>query len=267
MSGWTRLKRDAELIDGTLPEHEANLNRRFKDMLHIDDPDYIQVIRDIGQGLYKEEPLFQLRALMPAYQVQGGKGTHSASSFIEALHRSPELKGELIELADALDARTNEHFKELPGLENTGLKLHSAYKIREILTAVGFHTETSYSPHQAGVWRNQEEKLELMFVTLDKQHALHEGVAYDDYAISCELFHWQSQNTTAPDTTTGKQYLNSATNGWRFQLFIRLNKHKPYRACGPVLLVKSEGARPMNITWRLAAPLTAKLFSEYSVVR
>lgn len=266
-SGWTRLKRDANLIDNELSDEETKLNRRFKDMLHIDDPDYIAVIRKVGLNKLSDEPLFRLRMLMLAYQVQGGRGAQSAADFVEGLQSNPALQAELVELANALDVRTNENYKPLLGLEHTGLKLHAAYKIREILTAVGFYTETSYTPHQAGVWRNRDEKLELLFVTLDKKSALHEGVAYDDYAISRELFHWQSQNTAAPATPTGRQYLESGSNGWRYQLFIRTNTDSPYRACGPVTLVKSEGARPMNITWRLQRPLSAQLFHKYSVVR
>ncbi|WP_258306599.1 MULTISPECIES: DUF3427 domain-containing protein [Pseudidiomarina] len=109
--------------------------------------------------------------------------------------------------------------------------------------------------------------MEVLFVTLDKQNALHEGVAYDDYAINKELFHWQSQNTAAPHGAVGQRYLNSATNGWQFQLFVRENKDKPYRACGPLEFVKSEGSQPMSITWKLKNPLTAQLFQAYSVAR
>jgi len=266
-SGWTRLKRDTQLIAGAPTELETKLNRRFKDVLHIDDPDYLSVMRAIGQGELTEDELSHKRALMLAYQICGGSGVQTQSSFLQDLAATPELMKELVELADALDAATNEQFKPLPELETTGLKLHSAYKIREILTALDYYTETSYSPFQAGVWRSHEAKLEVLFVTLDKQNALHEGVAYDDYAINKELFHWQSQNTTATHGAVGQRYLNSATNGWQFQLFVRENKDKPYRACGPLEFVKSEGSKPMSITWKLKYPLTAKLFQAYSVVR
>jgi DNA or RNA helicases of superfamily II len=266
-SGWTRLKRDAELLDGIPSELETRLNRRFKDVLHIDDPDYLAVMRDIGLGSLGSDELSRKRALMLTYQMTGGRGVHTVDEFIGDLSQTPALLNELVELADALDAATNEQFPELPELESTGLKLHSAYKIREILTALGYYTETSYSPFQAGVWRNHDAKLEVLFVTLDKQYALHEGVAYDDYAINKELFHWQSQNTAASHTEVGRRYLESKTNGWQFQLFVRENKEKPYRACGPLEFVKSEGAQPMNITWKLKYPLTAQLFHEYSVAR
>ncbi|PWW14217.1 MULTISPECIES: DEAD/DEAH box helicase family protein [Pseudidiomarina] len=150
-SGWTRLKRDTQLIAGAPTELETKLNRRFKDVLHIDDPDYLNVMRAIGKGSLGDDEQSRKYALMLAYQICGGQGIQTIDSFVQDLARTPELLSELVELADALDARTNEQFSKLPGLESTGLKLHSAYKIREVLTALDYYTETNYSPFQAGV--------------------------------------------------------------------------------------------------------------------
>jgi hypothetical protein len=110
-------------------------------------------------------------------------------------------------------------------------------------------------------------KTELLFVTLDKSEGYHDRIAYHDYAISAERFHWQSQNSAGPDTPAGQRYLNSARNGWQFQLFVRARKDEPYRVCGPVELENAEGNRPMSITWRIRSPLPARMFREFSVLR
>jgi hypothetical protein len=110
----------------------------------------------------------------------------------------------------------------------------------------------------------------LLFVTLDKSSGYHAEIAYQDYAISPKRFHWQTQNAAGPDTPAGQRYLGSATNGWRFQLFIRLTKSDPYRVCGPVFVADPEdirGDRPMSIEWTLEVPLPARFFSEFSVLR
>jgi hypothetical protein len=109
-----------------------------------------------------------------------------------------------------------------------------------------------------------------MFVTLDKRSGFHEAIAYHDYALSHELFHWQSQNSTAPNTGIGQQYLQSVgeqANGWQFQLFVRVDQDSPYLACGAVVFQESHGARPMNIIWKLARPLPAWAFTQFSVLR
>ncbi|MFU8785315.1 DUF3427 domain-containing protein [Aliidiomarina sp.] len=207
------------------------------------------------------------RLLMLCYQLAGGSGALTIASVMKRLAALPEICNELVELADYLDARTSRVYVRLPGLSETALRLHSAYNIREILAAIGYYTETTASPFQAGVLRLNEQKTELLFVTLDKSEALHEGVAYDDYAISRSLFHWQSQATTRPNTPTGRRYIEQAQNGWQFQLFVRLNKQSPYRACGPVDFVSYHGSQPMNITWQLREPLTDELFQAFSVIR
>ena len=59
----------------------------------------------------------------------------------------------------------------------------------------------------------------ILFVTLDKSEGYHDRIAYHDYAVSAERFHWQTQNSAGPDTLSGQRYLESRTNGWQFQLF------------------------------------------------
>ena len=112
-----------------------------------------------------------------------------------------------------------------------------------------------------------EEKLEILFVTLDKSEGFQERVQYKDYAISPELFHWQTQNRVGPNNNSGRRYTESETNGWKFQLFVREDRDASYCALGPVPLVSHEGDRPISITWRLEQPLTAELFRKFSVLR
>lgn len=160
----------------------------------------------------------------------------------------------------------------VPGLEDTPLCLHAAYGVREVLTAVGWLTASQRAPFQAGVLPLASRKTELLFVTLDKSEGYHDRIAYHDYAISTERFHWQSQNSTGPHTAAGRRYLGSrdggiASGAWQFQLFVRPRKGDPYRACGPVVLESADGERPMSIVWRLQVPLSARLFREFSVLR
>lgn len=272
-TGWTPLKRvsqnNAEEVTAHQLNEEKYFSRRFAALLHIDDSEHLGILRAVGERIGKLDITQQnfRRLLMLSYQLVGGSGVVTIESVLQRLQQVPSVCGELVELANYLDAKTNRVFQPLPGLSDTPLKLHSAYNIREILAAVGYYTETQASPFQAGVLRLEQTKTELLFVTLDKSDALHEGVAYDDYAISRSLFHWQSQNAAGSHTPTGRRYIEQQLNGWQFQLFVRENKASPYRACGPVDFVSYHGERPMNITWKLQAPLTDELFQAFSVIR
>lgn len=269
-SGWTNLKRDAGLIQQPPCPEEAYFSRRFASLLHIDDSQQLRLMKQLAEqkGAYNitsEEEALRLQML--AYQIDGQNSqTGSAEDFLKRLASSEPVCEELAQLSDCLLGNVNHVFQPLPGLEFTPLKLHAAYQQREILTAVGFLTAMKRAPFRAGVLLLNEIRTELLFVTLDKSEATHEGVAYDDYAINSKLFHWQSQNSAAPHTAAGKRYLQSPDNGWRFQLFVRENKKAPYYACGPVRLYKHHGEKPMNITWELEHPLPMRLFQKFSVL-
>lgn len=269
-SGWTNLQRDAGLLRETPATEESYFSRRFASLLHIDDGQQLQLIQKVAEhrGRYvAKDPLETLRLQMLAYQIDGQRSqVGEVDDFLARLARSETVCRELAQLsAHLLNGVSHVHIP-LPGFEHTPLRLHAAYELREILTAVEFYHATERPFFNTGVLRLNHLHAELLFVTLDKSDASHEGVAYNDYAISNTLFHWQSQNSAAPHTTAGKRYLESPANGWRFQLFVRTNKQSPYYACGPVQLHKHHGEKPINITWQLQHPLPMRLFRKFSVL-
>ncbi len=212
----------------------------------------------------RERSLLQMLAYqLDAQQHQKGCG----EDFLQRLQQHPEHAAELAELGGVLQARSSLRFQAVPGLEDVPLSLHAAYGIREILTALGWLSPSRRTPFQAGVLALHERRVELLFVTLDKREGYHERIAYRDYAISPELFHWQSQNSAGPETPAGRRYLESLGNGWGFQLFVRMAKGAPYRVCGPVTLERAEGSKPMSIHWRLGVPLPGRLFRDFSILR
>ena len=270
-SGWTALKRDAGLMVAEPGPEEDYFSRRFGDLLHVDDPRRLDVMAAVGtRHKDSQVPTAEeaLRVQMLAYQIDGRHeqaGGHEA--FMARVAQHPAIAAELVELSASLQARSTLGAHPVPGLEDTPLCLHAAYGAREILTAVGWLTASRRMPMVSGVLPIAIRKTELLFVTLDKSEGYHDRIAYHDYAISAERFHWQSQNSAGPDTPGGRRYLESATNGWQFQLFVRPRKGEAYRACGPVALESAEGDRPMNIIWKMHTPLPARLFREFSVLR
>lgn len=272
-SGWTTLKRSAGLLPPNDDDDEAILSRRLGDLLHVDDPAQLDLMRRVAESAADYSPHSvsdELRVQMLAHQVDSGRQPLDYRTFLKRFADHPACANELGELGDVLSARSRIEPRAIPGLEDVPLQLHAAYRIREILTAIGFQTAERRTPFQAGVLPLAKKKVELLFVTLDKSAGFHDRIAYRDYAVSPNRFHWQTQNTAGPDTKAGRRYLESATNGWSFQLFVRVTKDDPYRACGPVRITSTDdvtGDRPMSITWTLGIPLPPKLFAEFSVLR
>jgi len=273
-SGWTSLRRNAGLIVSDVGPEEEYFSRRFTALLHSNDPGQIRLMDKVatlsseGQELDAGDTR---RLQMLAYQVDGtATKVGSGLEFAQRVQRNPNMAEELRQLAQVLETNALPQPIALPGLEWTPLCLHGHYRLNEILTAVDFLTAERRPFFNTGVLRLQARKTELMFVTLDKRHGFHETIAYHDYALSHELFHWQSQNSAAPTTRIGQQYLKSVgdqPNGWTFQLFVRTDSDSPYLACGPVKFKESHGERPMNIIWELEVPLPAAAFSQFSVLR
>ncbi len=266
-SGWSTLKRDAGLIVAEAGPEEPYFSNRFAALLHVDDPLRLDRLTAIAAGVPGDARSALLDQML-AYQIDSQPGqTGSGAAFIARLTAHPPIRQELAELTSLLKAHALPSIIPIPGLDDLPLCLHAAYGIREILTAVGSHTAERRSSFREGVLALPGRQTELLFVTLDKSDGYHDRIAYRDYAVSHERFHWQSQNSAGPDTKVGRRYIESAANGWTYQLFVRERPADPYRACGPVRLESWEGDRPMSIVWALEIPLPTRLFREYSVLR
>ena len=95
-------------------------------------------------------------------------------------------------------------------------------------------------------------------MTLQKSESEYKATTmYRDFAVSADVFHWESQNTAHPGTSTGRRYLDGSS---MVLLFVREVQEQPnglaepYWFLGPVTLESASGERPMQIVWRLQVP-------------
>ena len=263
-NGWSMLRRECGLpVDEAGPE-DATLSRRLAALLHLDDATHLSTLRRVAEaGDDSPSAEDRLRLLMLAHQLDphhdGG-----VAHFRERLARAPAIRSELVELLGVLLDRCP---APQPALEPYPLLLHAAYQRREILTALGWWTETKRPRSGEGVVRFSDRKLEVFFVTLDKSEGFHARIAYRDCALSPDQFQWQTQNSCGPDTPVGRRYLDSPNNGWRFVLFVRETPAHPFRVLGQVVRGEVHGDRPMTITWHLEVPMSAEIFQRFSALR
>ena len=161
----------------------------------------------------------------------------------------------LFEHADLVTAKP-----ELPF--DCPLELHANYTRDEILAALGNWTMEKSPEMREGVKYLPEINTDIFLVTLNKSEKHYSPTTmYLDYAISDELFHWQSQSTTSTESATGKRYLNGSST---VLLFVRENKSadsisSSYCFLGPAKYVSHSGSRPINITWKLLYKMPARL--------
>ncbi len=262
---WTSLKRRVNLEPAPVGEREADLVRRIFSLLHANDPALLAAWQSaLGGGEVDAR-----RIQMLAYQLLPMRTELiTPPEFLALVSANPVVHAELLEIVGILQERSSLEPLPLPSAPGGWtLALHGRYTRAEILSAVGYLTPTARPLSDSGCLPLVQEKIEILFVTLDKSEGFEERVQYKDYAISPELFHWQTQNRAGPNNNSGRRYTESPTNGWKFQLFVREDREAAYVGVGPVQLVSHEGDRPISITWRLDRPLTAELFRKFSVLR
>ena len=134
------------------------------------------------------------------------------------------------------------------------LHLHARYTRIEIQAA--FNDGAALRPPRwdSGVKWLPHERTDVFAFTLDKTSGdFSPTTRYQDYAISPELIHWESQSMTSVASPTGQRYLHHAASkarAWCCSL-----------GCAPTTVPSgasarpptsgTSGDRPIAITWRL----------------
>ena len=186
----------------------------------------------------------------------------------------PALVAELRELCELLEDEASHLTYPLERdarWASVPLSVHASYNLDEILTAFG--EMTFEKPHRIreGTTFNEETQSDLFFVTLEKTEKRYSPTTmYKDYAISPELFHWESQSGTTQRSPTGQRYIQHRERGTNILLCVRRkqnigNRTAPYMFLGPADYVSHQGERPIAFVWRLRTPMPADFFREAKV--
>ena len=278
---WSRLRREAGLqTPGEGPE-EAQVARAVPRLLHLDDPDrltlYKRALADTLSSDALDPNSFTGRALMGLHFAIWGPNSELSSlrESVDRLRQHPALVAELGELFDVLEERA-EHVSEpldqhMSWAHRIPLAVHSRASLDEILAAFGRLTFERRNRLRQGVDFNPVTQSDLFFVTLEKAESHYSPTTmYRDYAISPDLFHWESQSTTSVQSSTGQRYLNHQARGTHVFLFVRHRKHEAgrtaaYTCLGAADYVSHEGSRPIAITWRLRKAMPDDFFREAKV--
>lgn len=266
---WSAIKRTAGLAAPAAAPNEGSVAQKITRLLHIDEPARLALYQGLFADAAKpvpDDPVSERRLLMLAYQLFHERTERfTAAAIVARLRTHPAICGDLAELFDVLADGVALATTAPPPDPAWPLSVHRRYGRREVLAAVGRWTETAKPDSREGVVRLDEARTELLFVTLDKsEKRFSPTTSYEDYAISAELFHWQSQSLTSSDSESGRRYRDQTSNGWRFLLFVRPTVRDVYTYLGRVRYVRHVGSRPMNITWRMETAIPGTFLAEYA---
>jgi superfamily II DNA or RNA helicase/HKD family nuclease len=264
--GWTTVRRAARLITDPDNESEDATSARLGRLLHVDEPTRLSTwLRTQGTPVLLVSDIDRARVTMLSIQLEP-RGIVPSHDTTAKRFSSPNLQQELRELCEVLSDRIplpDDVFPE----GDWPLALHRHYSRFEIAAAVGYKRPGDKAGvPQAGIFKLPAQR-ELLFITLDKSaKSFSPTTRYRDYAISPDRFHWETQSIASVQTESGKRYIESPENGWRFFLFVRTDPEAPFAFCGPATYLSHEGDRPIAITWHLEHPLPATLYQLYATL-
>lgn len=264
---WSRMLADAGIEETVMAPDEQQLSKGLRRLSHINCPQQIHLLKD-----YLAKPKAMTysgsRALVEMLHTSLWGAFHSELTLEtaeERLRRNPSV---INDLDAVLDYRL-EYSPLMASPVSTihdPLTIHAAYTRDEILVALG-HWSFNHRPSQReGVLHLKDRKFDVFFVTLQKSEDEYSPTTmYEDYLISNDLFHWQSQSSTSEQSATGQRYIRHRELGYTPLLFVRETKNlpsgltAPYHFLGPCNYVGHSGSRPMSITWKLLHPVPTRL--------
>jgi superfamily II DNA or RNA helicase/HKD family nuclease len=292
---WTGYLRQAQLIEGSSPleavisgkiqelsdAEEKKLLGRMAALIHVDDQERAEaysILVSADAPRYADLGMReQTFARMLFYTLwDDGGGFQSYDAGLDYLRGYQFVCSEIRQLVKLGVAASKHAATSLgAGLQHIPLLSHSTYRREEILAALQYGSlELGKNvQHREGVAWCPATSTDAFFVTLNKDDKKHSATTmYKDYAISPELFHWESQNATSPGSPTGKRYLDRVAHGSKIVIFTRDTSEDetgltvPYTCLGQVDYVQHVGEKPIAITWKLHRPMPADVYATAAAV-
>lgn len=274
---FTGLRRAAGVLAGPPQHGEERVGRGLGRLLHLDDDQRIDAYAELLGGptppveaRLDERLRRQLQGLLLTVFAPKAGEFRSLDDATRRLWAHDELRRELLALLPLVTDRITHLHGPLGLHQPVPLQVHATYTRDEVLAGFGASTVDAPLPLQSGVYWHAASRTDLFFVTLQKtEKDFSPTTRYLDYAISDELFHWESQSTTAAAGDVGQRYVNHATGGSNVVLFVRSTptdangRTRPYVCVGRAYYVEHRSERPMQITWRLHDRLPGDMFAAF----
>jgi superfamily II DNA or RNA helicase/HKD family nuclease len=267
---WSELLEEAGLPVAERGLHEQDLRRAIGRLQHIDDRQRLDAYRSfLDEAAPDPEKMSGtnrrlLRMLTASLASQLLDKDTSEADAANLVWSHPQVRAELKEflhvLRDAPDHLQEQALPEVP------LQVHGRYTRIEIMAAIGEGSHARTPPWREGVYDAKGIGADILAVTLDKTSGdFSPTTRYRDYAISRELFHWESQSLTTENSRTGRRYQEHVAMGRSILLFARPRvTDRAFWFLGTAEYVSHEGERPMAVTWRLKTPLSGDLYARFA---
>ena len=259
-----------------LSDEERELTGRMKSFIHVDDSEranaYMALLQADGPQEIELSMADRQYALMLLALLWPSTRFESLDAGLGKLRGLTMICSELQQILEITSDASRRVARVMGGtLDANVLRSHATYRREEILAALGW--ETGFANHVSGVAWCVKTQTDALLITLHKSgKRFSPTTMYHDYALSPEMFHWDSQNATSEMSEVGRRYVEHEAKGSNVVLFTRdVGTDQDgftgtYVCLGRANYVKHVGSKPMSITWQLERSMPAEVFLSASAV-
>jgi len=192
----------------------------------------------------------------------------SLQAGLSLIWQHPQIRAELLELFDVLETLVDHLNSTIDSHPDAPLQVMGRYTRIEILAALEPKDLARPQVWREGVRWLSAIDTDVMAFTLDKTDGQFSPTTrYNDYAITPELIHWETQSTVSAVSPTAKRYLSQRESGAHVMLFAREDSSTAsFWLLGTAGYESHEEGkeRPMAIVWRLQQRLPGDLFAAFA---
>lgn len=276
---WTELRRRAGLPVRSGGPREPELLKRVRVFAGVDDADrvaaYRQLLADDAPTFDELDETGRRYASMLVHSLWP-RPRFSVAEGLQLVREEAAVRDEIGEVLDIAVAGARHVPARLEGrLAWSPLRCHASYTREELLSALGYEDGPRGRRHpgdmREGVVWLPDLGVDVLLVTVNKTTGFSPTTMYRDYAISADLFHWESQSQTTLASPTGQRYVGQRSGDNEVLLFVRdaaendFGKGAPYLLLGQADYVNHRGEKPIAITWKLRRPMPASCLEAWSV--
>lgn len=289
---WTRLRREtflpalqqvADVSSEQSHSDEQLLLKTIPRLLHLDDQTrlafYSDLLNSVSVPTTESMDTARRRMVEALIVTLFGRSETNSEVALKRLWDQAAVREELLQLFEILNDRA-EH--ETPPISDSlpaavwrdvPLAIHARYSLDDITSGIGRSSSLQSFRPQTGVLWDPTTKADFLFITIEKSEKHYSPTTrYKDYAVSPDLFHWESQSATREASATGQRYIHHAREGSEVLLFVRQtaigasNRTPSYMFLGPADYVEHRGEKPMAVLWKLRRPMPLDFFKKAKIV-
>lgn len=277
-TSWAVLLREVGLLEPNTadPALEKRLIKRLRSFIHVNDPiraeAYTRLTDPEGpdyESLSAQDQAFSRMLCLMFWSNVKENVPSSFADGINTLRKCPVIFWELNQL---LQYRVNSS-RRIPGPVPSSaghrvLYTHAEYARAELVGAISDEAlPSAINLFREGVKYYEEANLDLFLVTLDKNDdSFSSTTSYQDYPITPDRFHWESQSSTTLSSATGQRYIHHQELESEILLAVRLGKLNsigataPYTLLGTIDYLAHRGEKPIQLEWKLKRAMPRDLY-------